>query len=136
MAQHERQNEPAAPRSRFTFHASQGRLYSRNEDGKIIDLGKLAAQPDGSWHYLLDGNKLAGGAPSPEAAMADAASRMGFLYLDGQFTAVADRCARARHAGAGRRPGHRAHAGRTAGGRAHGRRARVGVCVRAADARG
>jgi len=89
MAQQER-NEPAAPRSRFTFHAAQGRLYARNEDGKVIDLGKLARQPDGSWHYLLDGNQLAGGAPSPEAAMADAAARMGFLYLDGQFTAVAD----------------------------------------------
>ena len=83
-------NEPAAPRARFTFHAAEGRLYCRNEDGKIIDLGKLARQPDGSWHYLLDGNQLAGGAPTPEVAMADAASRMGFLYLDGQITAVAD----------------------------------------------
>ena len=89
MAQQDR-NEPAAPRARFTFHAAQDRLYARNEDGKVIDLGKLARQPDGSWHYLLDGNKLAGGAPTPEAAMADAAQRMGFLYLDGQFTAVAD----------------------------------------------
>ena len=89
MAQQER-NEPAAPRSRFTFHAAQGRLYARNPDGKVIDLGKLARQPDGSWHYLLDGNQLAGGAATAEAAMADAAGRMGFLYLDGQFTAVAD----------------------------------------------
>ena len=89
MAQQDR-NEPAAPRARFTFHAAQGRLYARNEDGKVIDLGKLARQPDGSWHYQLDGNQLAGGAASPEAAMADAAERMGFLYLDGQFTAVAD----------------------------------------------
>ncbi|TFZ06269.1 hypothetical protein EZ313_06395 [Ramlibacter henchirensis] len=95
MAQQDR-NQPAAPQARFTFHAAEGRLYARNGDGKIIDLGKLARQPDGSWHYLLDGNKLAGGAPSPEAAMADAASRMGFLYLDGQFTAVAD--AREHHA--------------------------------------
>lgn len=89
MAQQDR-NEPAAPRARFTFHAAQGRLYARNEDGKTVDLGRLAPQPDGSWHYLLDGNKLAGGAATPEAAMADAAERMGFLYLDGQFTAVAD----------------------------------------------
>lgn len=89
MAQQE-PSEPAAPRSRFTFHAAQGRLYARNEDGKVIDLGQLAPQPDGSWHYLLDGNKLAGGAATPQAAMADAAERMGFLYLDGQFTAVAD----------------------------------------------
>ena len=89
MAQQDR-NEPAAPRARFTFHAAQGRLYARNEEGKLVDLGQLAPQPDGSWHYLLDGNQLAGGAATPQAAMADAASRMGFLYLDGQFTAVAD----------------------------------------------
>lgn len=89
MAQQDR-NQPAAPRARFTFHAAQERLYARNEDGKVIDLGRLAPQPDGSWHYLLDGNQLAGGAATPEAAMADAAERMGFLYLDGQFTAVED----------------------------------------------
>lgn len=89
MAQQDR-TQPAAPRARFTFHAAQDRLYARNQDGKVVDLGKLVRQPDGSWHYQLDGNKLAGGAPSPEAAMADAAQRMGFLYLDGQFTAVAD----------------------------------------------
>jgi hypothetical protein len=89
MAQQNR-NEPAAPRARFTFHAAQGRLYARNQDGKLVDLGKLTPQPDGNWHYVLDGNQLAGGAATPQAAMADAAGRMGFLYLDGQFTAVAD----------------------------------------------
>jgi hypothetical protein len=78
-------------RSRFTFHAANDRLYARNAAGKLVDLGRLAQQADGSWHYLLDGNQLTGGGkPSAESAMAEAAERMGFLYLDGQFTAVAD----------------------------------------------
>ena len=78
-------------RSRFTFYAVRDRLLCRNVDGKLIDLGRLARHADGSWHYLLDGNQLAGGGkPSPESAMAEAAERMGFLYLDGQFTAVAE----------------------------------------------
>jgi hypothetical protein len=85
------QQDTPRTQARFTFHAANDRFYARNEDGKVIDLGRLAQQPDGSWHYLLDGNKLAGGGTAtPETAMADAAERMGFLYLDGQFTAVAD----------------------------------------------
>ena len=85
------QDTSAHPRTRFTFYAAQNRLYARNVEGKIVDLGRLTRQPDGSWHYLLDGNQLAGGGTAtPESAMADAARRMGFLYLDGQFTAVAD----------------------------------------------
>ena len=85
------QQDTARTQTRFTFLAANGRMYVRNEDGKVIDLGKLTRHEDGSWHYLLDGNQLAGGATAtPEAAMADAAERMGFLYLDGQFTAVAD----------------------------------------------
>ena len=88
MAQHD---PPALTRTRFTFIAANDRLYCRNEAGKLIDLGRLAQRPDGSWHYLLDGNQVAGGGtPAPESAMADAARHMGFLYLDGQFTAVAD----------------------------------------------
>lgn len=73
----------------FTFLAAQGRLYARNPDGKTIDLGTLAAERD-RWRWKLDGNDLAGEAGSAEAALRDAAQRMGFLWLDGQFTAVAD----------------------------------------------
>ena len=82
---------PARTRTPFTFTAAGERLYCRNEAGKLIDLGRLTQRPDGSWHYFLDGNQVAGGGtPTPESAMADAARHMGFLYLDGQFTAVAD----------------------------------------------
>ena len=87
------QQQPGATRTktRFKFYAARERLLARNEDGKVIDLGRLARQADGSWHYHLDGNQLAGGGTAtPEAALADAAQRMGFLYLDGQFTAVAE----------------------------------------------
>jgi hypothetical protein len=73
----------------FTFLAAGGRLYSRNVDRKVIDLGSLA--PDGGeWRWQLDGNGLSGVAGNPCDAMRDAADRMGFLYLDGQFTAVAE----------------------------------------------
>ncbi len=73
----------------FTFLAAQGRLYARNPDGKTIDLGTLA-QESGRWRWQLDGNGLSGEAGSAQAALRDAAQRMGFLWLDGQFTAVAD----------------------------------------------
>lgn len=84
------QQDSPRTQARFKFYAANERLFARNPEGKVIDLGRLARQADGSWHYLLDGNQLAGGGTAtPESAMADAARRMGFLYLDGQFTAVA-----------------------------------------------
>ncbi|HZY17976.1 MAG TPA: hypothetical protein VFE82_05800 [Ramlibacter sp.] len=82
--------DPSLTRAHFTFLAAHGRLYARNPDGKTIDLGSLDRAEDG-WRYVLDGNQLTGtGLPSPQAALGQAAQRMGFLYLDGQFTAVAD----------------------------------------------
>ncbi|HYF17399.1 MAG TPA: hypothetical protein VEA40_05985 [Ramlibacter sp.] len=85
------QDPTPSTRQRFTFLAAEGRLYARNVRGKVIDLGTLARGDDGSWHWRLDGNGLeGGGTATPEAAMREAAERMGFLYLDGQFTAVAD----------------------------------------------
>jgi hypothetical protein len=40
---------------------------------------------------VLDGNKQTGSAlPGPEAALRHVADNIGFLYLDGQFTALAD----------------------------------------------
>lgn len=83
--------QPTRTTTSFRFYAAGERLYARNIEGKVVDLGRLARHADGSWHYVLDGNKLAGGGtPTPETAMADAARRMGFLYLDGQFTALED----------------------------------------------
>ncbi|HYD77951.1 hypothetical protein [Ramlibacter sp.] len=82
---------PSGTRTRYRFYAAGDRLYARNVAGKVVDLGRLTRHADGSWHYFLDGNQLAGGGtPTPETAMVEAARRMGFLYLDGQFTAVED----------------------------------------------
>ncbi|MFL6691995.1 MAG: hypothetical protein ACJ8GO_03460 [Ramlibacter sp.] len=83
-------HDTSRTRRHFTFLAARGRLYARNLDMKIIDLGPLARADDGQWHWCLDGNGLTGSAPDAEAAMRDAAQRMGFLFLDGQFTAVAE----------------------------------------------
>ena len=74
----------------FTLYAAQGRLYAGNAAQKLVDLGELA-QEAGRWHYLLDGNKLQGaGFFTAEEALRDVAQKIRFLYLDGQFTALAD----------------------------------------------
>ena len=57
---------------------------------KLIDLGALAPADDG-WRYRLDGNGLsAGRLADAHAALAHLATRLRFLYLDGQFTALVD----------------------------------------------
>jgi hypothetical protein len=74
----------------YTLLAANGRVYARNVDQKVIDLGALSQQ-DGAWCYLLDGNKEAGsGLFTEEGALREIASHLRFLWLDGQFTAVAD----------------------------------------------
>jgi hypothetical protein len=84
------QREPAAPRQAFTFYAANGRVYASNVSQKLIDLGSLGEQA-GGWCYLLDGNKQsAQGFATPEAALRHIAEATAFLYLDGQFTALAD----------------------------------------------
>ncbi|QJW84989.1 hypothetical protein HK414_19830 [Ramlibacter terrae] len=74
----------------FTLYAARGRLYASNAAQKLIDLGELSQQGD-QWRYLLDGNKQAGsGFFTAEEALRDVGGKIRFLYLDGQFTAVAD----------------------------------------------
>jgi hypothetical protein len=91
MASHSSPAEPAAPRQAVTFYAADGRVYASNVDQKLIDLGSLTQQGDGGFCYLLDGNKQsAQGLPSAGAALRHVADNIGFLYLDGQFTALAD----------------------------------------------
>jgi hypothetical protein len=65
-------------------------VFARNAAGPVVDLGSLA-RTQGGWCYLLDGNKLAGdGFATQEQALRDIASRLHFLWLDGQFTALPD----------------------------------------------
>lgn len=75
----------------FTLFAARGRVYARNRDQKLIDLGALERTDGGAFRYLLDGNQQAGeGFFTEEEALRDIAARVRFLWLDGQFTAVAD----------------------------------------------
>jgi hypothetical protein len=83
-------DDTTTTRQPFTLYAANGRVYARNRDQKIIDLGALTRAGDG-WRYLLDGNKQsAGGFSSEEQALRDLSQHLRFLWLDGQFTAVAD----------------------------------------------
>jgi hypothetical protein len=91
MATASSSGEPASPRQTFAFYAADGRVYASNVDQKLIDLGALTRQDDGRFRYLLDGNKQCEhGLASAEAALRHIADHAGFLYLDGQFTALAD----------------------------------------------
>lgn len=75
----------------FTLFAAGGRVYARNTEQKIIDLGELAREDGGAFRYLLDGNKQSGsGFFTEQEALRDIAGHLRFLWLDGQFTAVAD----------------------------------------------
>ena len=80
----------AGRKQTFTLYAANGRVYARNVEQKVIDLGTLSQQ-DGGFGYLLDGNKLSGNGFRDEmAALRDLGGKLRFLWLDGQFTAVAD----------------------------------------------
>lgn len=75
----------------YTLFAARGRVYAHNIEQKIIDLGALACADDGAWSYLLDGNQQAGGGfLTEQEALRDIADHLRFLWLDGQFTAVAN----------------------------------------------
>jgi hypothetical protein len=88
---HDDDNARDRARQPFTFYAARGRVYARNRDQKIIDLGSLAREEGGAFRYALDGNHLAGsGFFTEEEALRNIAERIRFLWLDGQFTAVAD----------------------------------------------
>ena len=74
----------------FTLLTAQGRVYARNSDQKVIDLGSLQRE-DSAFSYRLDGNGQSGsGFFTEEEALGDIATHLRFLWLDGQFTAVAD----------------------------------------------
>jgi hypothetical protein len=82
---------PAARQQTFTLYAAGGRVYVRNTDQKVIDLGELARADGGAFRYRLDGNQEQGqGFFTEEEALRDLARHLRFLWLDGQFTAVAD----------------------------------------------
>ena len=87
----DRAHAPAPRRQQpFILYAAAGRVYARNVDQKVIDLGELR-QEGASWRYRLDGNQQSGdGFFTAEEALRDIGRSVRFLWLDGQFTAVAD----------------------------------------------
>jgi hypothetical protein len=87
----DRAHAPAPRRQQpFILYAAAGRVYARNTDQKVIDLGELR-QDGGSWSWCLDGNHAShSGLFTAEEALRDIGRTVHFLWLDGQFTAVAD----------------------------------------------
>ncbi|NUO71465.1 MAG: hypothetical protein HOQ10_01950, partial [Frateuria sp.] len=64
--------------------------YARNRTQKVIDLGAMTRE-EGGFRYLLDGYQQSdGGFASEEDALQALARSIRFLWLDGQFTAIAD----------------------------------------------
>lgn len=75
----------------FALYALRGRVYAGNVRQKLIDLGRMGPGEDGSWSYLLDGDKATGsGFAGPQEALEHIAATITFLFLDGQFTALED----------------------------------------------
>lgn len=73
------------------YAAKNGRIYARNRTQKVIDLGALTREERGAFRYELDGNhESQGGLSTEEEALHAIARSIRFLWLDGQFTAVAD----------------------------------------------
>lgn len=82
---------PTTRQQPFTLYAAQGRIYAQNIEQKVIDLGALERTDSGSFRYVLDGNHETGeGFFTEKTALREVADKMRFLWLDGQFTAVAD----------------------------------------------
>lgn len=80
----------AAASQTFRLYAAQGRVYASNVRMKLVDLGELVEQ-GGRFRYELDGDHLKGqDFISADSALVDIGKRLSFLYLDGQFTALAD----------------------------------------------
>jgi hypothetical protein len=75
----------------FTFYAANGRVYASNVKDKLIDLGRLDREGKGYAYQLDADEKIASrGFETPEHALADIVGAITFLFLDGQFTALAD----------------------------------------------
>jgi hypothetical protein len=90
MADQDTPRSPLRPQP-FTLYAAGGRIYATNRDQKLIDLGALTRDESGAFSWLLDGNQQRGsGFFTEETALGDLAGKLQFLWLDGQFTAVAD----------------------------------------------
>lgn len=90
MTQHDNPQTRNDPVQRFTLYLQQDRLFARNADRTLVELGAVEGQ-DGALRYALDGERITGqGFADPEALLADLEEKIDFLFLDGQFTALPD----------------------------------------------
>jgi hypothetical protein len=86
----QKESDTSPTRQTFILYAAGGRIFATNVRQKLIDLGSLTQQ-NGSFSYELDGDHESGqGFKSEDQALRDISEKISFLYLDGQFTAVAD----------------------------------------------
>jgi len=91
------------PVQRFTLYLQKDRLFARNEDGTLIELGVVEGKA-GALRYALDGERIsAQDLADADALLADLEGRIDFLFLDGQFTALPDVSESTDLAGAGQR---------------------------------
>lgn len=76
----------------FTLYAAGGRVYASNVRDKVVDLGLLEERGSGGYRYQLDGDDAiaSAGFATAEDALVHLAHAITFLFLDGQFTALAD----------------------------------------------
>ncbi|MBS7455746.1 hypothetical protein [Coralloluteibacterium stylophorae] len=74
----------------FTLYLANRRIYARNPDGHLVDLGGLR-QEDGRFGYVLDGDKSgADGLDGEDAVLRRLEDELTFVFLDGQFTSLPD----------------------------------------------
>ena len=86
----QKKTDTSLTRQTFILYAAGDRVFASNVRQKLIDLGSLTQQ-NGRFSYELDGDHESGqGFESEDQALRDIAEKISFLYLDGQFTAVAN----------------------------------------------
>jgi hypothetical protein len=75
----------------YTLYIANTRIYARNADNKLIDLGQATEQA-GSFSWMLDGDESLRGRhlPNADAVMRKLEKKMSFVFLDGQFTSLPD----------------------------------------------
>jgi len=90
MTPHHKPETRNDPVQRFTLYLQGDRLFARNADATLVELGEVQGV-GGALGYVLDGERMTGqGFADAEALLADLEGKIDFLFLDGQFTALPD----------------------------------------------
>jgi len=90
MTHHDNPETRNDPVQRFTLYLQENRLFARNADATLVELGSVGTE-GGALRYALDGERITGqGLADADALLADLERKIDFLFLDGQFTALPD----------------------------------------------